>query len=301
MKSCSTFVSLLFATFSALNALAYQAEPQQSAAQPAASQRIPAQAAATQAKNAAPTTVAAGVTSSAAPPAAQPRIIPLGSTLVAEFAESLNVNKLKLGEKIKAKLAQDLISGGKLVARSGSNVLGHVSELKRRTKDDPESRLGVVFDKIQLNKHRELDFEAIVQAVAPPVLRRSRVDEPDQMMPPGVLSPSNSGPAGGNGSTTHSIAPMTTLNSSVVTLGPYASVQSNPTSSPGDSIGNAKKEVIHGGTPISGGVGMHGVYGMKNLRLAPPAPGANSGPAIVSTKANVKLQSGTQVIIMVVN
>lgn len=299
MKSCSTFILLLFATSSALNALAYQAEPQ-SSAKPAASQHVPAQAAATQAKNVAPIAAAAGVIS-VAPPAAQPRIIPLGSTLVLEFAESVNVKKLKLGEKVKARLAQDLISGGKLVARSGSNVLGHVTEVKRHTKDDPESRLGVVFDKILLKKHHELDFEAIVQALAPPVLRRSRADEPDQMMPPGVLSPGSSGPAGGNRSGGHSIAPMTTLNSSVVTLGPYASVQSNPTSNPGDSVGSAKREEIHGGTPISGGVGMHGVYGMKNLRLAPPAAGANSGPAIVSTKANVKLQNGTQVVILVVN
>lgn len=219
-------------------------------------------------------------------------MIPLGSRLVAEFSGSLNVSNLKLGEKVKAKLAQDLISGGRVIAKSGSKVLGYVTEVKARTKDDPESRLGLVFDKILLNKHRELDFEAIVQALAPPVLKRSRVDDPDQMMPPDMLSPSSSGLPGGNGSSSRSMA-ATTLNSSVIIVGPYSSAQSTPVSNPGDTI--------HGGAPISGGVGMHGVYGMKNLRLAPPAPDANSGPAIVSTKSNVKLQNGTQVIILVVN
>ena len=300
MKSCSTFVSLLFATFSALNALAFQAGPQQSAAKPAKSEHVPAQAPAAQAKNAAPLALTAGVTSSVAAPT-QPRVIPLGSTLVAEFSGSLNAKKLKLGDKVKAKLAQDLIAGGKLVAKSGSQLLGHVTELKKRTSDDPESRIGVVFDKILLKKHRELDFEAIVQALAPPVLRRSRVDEPDQMMPPAVLSPGGgSGPVGSNRSG-RSVSSMTTLSSSVVTLGPMATVQSNPGSLPGDSLGNARTDRIRGGSPLSGGVGMHGVYGLKNLALAPPAPGVNSGPAIVSSKSDVKLQNGTQVIILVVD
>lgn len=46
---------------------------------------------------------------------------------------------------------------------------------------------------------------------------------------------------------------------------------------------------------------MHGVYGLKDLALAAPGPGSNSGPAIVSTKSDVKLQNGTQIIILVVN
>lgn len=304
MKSCSTFVSLLFATFSALNALAFQAGPQQSAAKPAKSEHVPAQAPAAQAKNAAPLALTAGVTSSVAAPA-QPRVIPLGSTLVAEFSGSLNAKKLKLGDKVKAKLAQDLIAGGKLVAKSGSQLLGHVTELKKRTSDDPESRIGVVFDKILLKKHRELDFEAIVQALAPPVLRRSRVDEPDQMMPPLTVSPGSSGigaMGGGTGASGRSVRTNGDLASSSTMMNvPISSVQSTPGSNPGDAMGNTGKREIRGGAPISGGVGMHGVYGLKNLALAPPAPGVNSGPAIVSSKSDVKLQNGTQVIILVVD
>ena len=301
MKSCSTFMFLLVATFSIPNVFACQTAPPQSAANRTASQHGASltQLAASPAVNSAPPSVGAGVSPSTQPPAG-PQILRLGSTLVAEFSGSLNVKKLKPGDKVKARLAQDLISGGKLIAKSGSKVLGHVTEVKRRTKADPESRLGVVFDKILLKKHRELDFEAIVQALAPPVLRRSRVDEPDQMMPPAVLSPSGgSGPVGGNRSG-RTVSSMSTLSSSVVTLGPYATVQSTPGSSPGGSVGNAGTVKIHGGTPISGGVGMHGVYGLKNLTLAPPATG-DSGPAIVSTKSDVKLQNGTQVIILVVN
>jgi len=46
---------------------------------------------------------------------------------------------------------------------------------------------------------------------------------------------------------------------------------------------------------------MHGVYGLKGLALAAPGSAAESGPAIISTKSDVKLESGTQVILLVVN
>jgi hypothetical protein len=45
---------------------------------------------------------------------------------------------------------------------------------------------------------------------------------------------------------------------------------------------------------------MHGVYGLKGLALAAPNSAAESGPAIVSTKSDVKLESGTQVVLLVV-
>jgi len=46
---------------------------------------------------------------------------------------------------------------------------------------------------------------------------------------------------------------------------------------------------------------MHGVYGLKGLALAAPTSPAESGPAIVSSKSDVKLENGTQVVLLVVN
>lgn len=302
MKSCSISCVLLFISIASLKASPIQAQPGKTPGATAPIHQESRQPSAIPAMRSSP----AGAARISAAPASstRPRVIPLGSTLVAELAGSLNVKKLKVGERVKAKLAQDLISGGMLVAKSGSKVLGHVTEVERRTKDNSQSRLGVVFDKILLKKHHELDFEAIVLAVAPPVLRRSRVDEPDQMMPPLTVSPGSGGPGtmgrssegrGRSAPTNSDLAGATALNV------PITSVQSTPGSNPGDSVGNARTERIHGGSPISAGVGMHGVYGLKDLALAAPGPGSNSGPAIVSTKSDVKLQNGTQIIILVVN
>ncbi|HEU5412386.1 MAG TPA: hypothetical protein VFW31_01460 [Candidatus Angelobacter sp.] len=236
-------------------------------------------------------------------PAAKPRVIGLGSTILAEFSGSLNVKKLKPGDKVKAVLAQDLLAGGQIIAKVNSKVLGHVTEIKRRSEGDPESRLGVVFDKILLKKHQELDFQAIVQALAPPVVRRSRVDEPDQMMPPPTLSvtsplPGQSGSR--SSSTTRSTSSATTLATTMGTVGPMTTVASTPGMNPGNGLTHVRTQASST-SPASGGVGMHGVYGLKGLALAAPSPASQSGPAIVSTKSDVKLESGTQVVLLVVN
>jgi len=299
MKSCSTlFATLLFVSSSTLAAFAGQAQPQSTSNTTAT-----APAAATGPKVATqPSNGAAGVAvPKTSEPASNPKILTSGTTIVAEFAGSLNVKKLKPGDKVKAVLAQDLIAGGRLVAKYGSKVIGHVTEAKRRSDNDSESRLGVVFDKILLKKHQELDFQAIVQALAPPVLRRSRVDQPDQMMPPAVLSVGGGSIATGGRGSGRTSNTSTTMTSSVSMLGPMATVQSTPGMNPGDSMTTIRTGKNVGTTVISGGVGMHGVYGLKNLELRPPAPGTNSGPAIVSSKSDVKLQSGTQVVILVVN
>jgi hypothetical protein len=301
MKSCSTLSQLTILTAgSLLSSVLVLAQPQQSsAAAQIQGAAVPAQTSANHGIN----SVAGESVAVSSAPAAKPRVIGLGSTILAEFSGSLNVKKLRPGDKVKAVLAQDLLAGGQIIAKVNSKVLGHVTEIKRRSEDDPESRLGVVFDKILLKKHQELDFQAIVQALAPPVVRRSRVDEPDQMMPPPTLSvtsplPGQSGSR--SSSTTRSTSSATTLATTMGTVGPMTTVASTPGMNPGNGLTHVRTQASTT-SPASGGVGMHGVYGLKGLALAAPSSASQSGPAIVSTKSDVKLESGTQVVLLVVN
>jgi hypothetical protein len=228
-----------------------------------------------------------------------------GSTVMVELSHSLNTHKLKPGDKVKAVLAQDLVARGRVVANTGSKLLGHVTEVKAHSTQDPESRLGIVFDKILLKHHKEIDFQGVVQAVAPPAPRRSRVDEPDQMMPPpmlGVGSISSSDPNRRGSSSSSSVGRGSTgsvLASSAATLGQVAVVASNPGSNPGDGMTTVRATASQNKV-ISGGVGMRGIYGLKNLELKPSPDKTNPAPVIVSTKSDVKLESGTQVVVLVV-
>src|SRR5215467_4954255 len=107
----------------------------------------------------------------------------IGTDLVAELSKSVNVKKVKLGDPVKATVTQDLLAQGKIVIRRGSKLVGHVTEAKVRSKEDEESRLGVVFDKALLKGGGEIDFTAAVRALAPGV-RIGAVDKPDPMGAP---------------------------------------------------------------------------------------------------------------------
>src|SRR5215469_7429852 len=68
-----------------------------------------------------------------------------GTDLVAELNKSINSKKAKLGDPVKATLTQDVISHGKIVIRRGSKLIGHVTAVNARSKEDAESRLSMVF------------------------------------------------------------------------------------------------------------------------------------------------------------
>jgi len=304
MKGCSTFVAvLLFVTAQTLLAVACWGQRQTANSAPTQLQQgtqpqqsSSSSAAGTVAVNGASTPVASAT-------AAQADSLPVGVTLTAEFSGTVNAKKLKVGDTVKAALAQDLVSGGKLVAKSGSRLVGHVTEVQVRSDENPESRLSMVFDKIELKHHREMSFQAIVEALAPPAPRRSLVDEPDQMMPPPVAAVGgvSSGSGRSAGATSTRTTSTATNLSNAAALGQVAVVGSNPGSLPGNARGISTRPRSSGATPISGGTGMHGVYGLKDLTLQNSKSNTNSAPVIVSTKSNVKLENGTQVVLLIVN
>ena len=50
---------------------------------------------------------------------------------------------------------------------SGSKVIGHVTQATARSKGAPDSTLGMVFDKIEISKGKDLPMNGVIQSVAP--------------------------------------------------------------------------------------------------------------------------------------
>lgn len=226
--------------------------------------------------------------------------------ILAEFTGSLNAKKLKPGDTVRAEVTQDVLSHGKIIIPVESKLVGHVTEVKIRRTDDPESRLGIVFDKVLLRHHREMDFRGILQALSPPAPRRSKVDEPDQMLPPSVMVPgqsSGNGPMGGASSrgSSGSGGPTKTMSVATMPAGAPLYVDGTPGSNAGNSAGanNAKPlSATSESKPMS--VGMpFGVFGLKGLSLSAGASAGTPGPVILSRAGDVKLENGTQVLLRV--
>ena len=233
-----------------------------------------------------------------------------GSYLLVELSRALKAKKLKPGDKIKAEVAQDVVSHGKVIIPVETELVGHVTEVSVRDDANPESRLGIVFDRILLKHYHDINCQAVVQAVAPPVVRKSRVDQPSQMLPPSMVAGGarepGSGPMGrpsGPQASRGSVAPsssaaMSSANS--VTFQAPLTVKQSPTNSAAAGTSAAQLDVGPGGKPISLGM-PQGVTGLKGLSLSSGATASTPGPVIVSNTDNVKLESGTQILLHVLS
>lgn len=209
--------------------------------------------------------------------------------VLAEFTDALNGKKLKPGTRIRADVAQDVLAHGKIIIPADARLVGHVTEVKTRGKE-PASRLGIVFDKVLLKHHEEKNLQGVVYALAPPTPRRSKVDEPDQMMAPGygISSGGRATPMGSRSS-----APTrTSIMSADTSSAPVISAEPNTPAARIADLAPYRTPPISLGLPP-------GVYRMKGLSLSLGASADTPGPVILSTADDVKLEYGTQVIIKI--
>jgi hypothetical protein len=239
-------------------------------------------------------------------PAANPQS--KGSYMLVELTKGLTAKKLKPGDKVKAQVAQDIVSHGKVIIPVETELIGHVTEVCARDSANAESRLGIVFDRILLKHYHDINFQGVVQTVAPPAPRPSRVDQPSQMLPPSMVAGTRDtgvAPIGGmssassrrgqagpsSSSTTSGVGDTTTYQSSIMVK------QSPSTHADGSS---AQLETTSGGTPMSIGMPL-GVRGLKGLSLSTAPSASTPGPVIVSNTDNIKLDSGTQILLHVLS
>jgi biotin carboxyl carrier protein len=253
---------------------------------------------------AAKTTVAPVAAANAPATSAQSR----GSYMLVELNKTLKAKKLKPGDKIKAEVAQAVVSHGKVIIPVETELVGHVTEVSVREGENSESRLGIVFDRILLKHYHDINFRAVVQAVAPAVARKSRVDQPSQMLPPSMMGggsrSTTATPVGSSNATSSRGQVNASASSSMsaaadgastfqtpLTVKQYPTARANSgTSSALDSDSGAK--------PLS--IGMpQGVTGIKGLSLSANPSAKTPGPVIVSNTDNVKLESGTQILLHV--
>jgi len=202
-------------------------------------------------------------------------LLPPETIIAAELSKSLDAKKVKPGDKIEAKITMDLLVHGQIVVPVDSKVMGHVTEAKPRSKESPESTVGIAFDRIALKNGRELEIRATVQAIGRPLNHLPFPENGNEVpgqAPPGMHAgntPDWRGTPGGSARQSGS---------------PY------PTGAPQDlPAGPAPPETRAGAAldPQS-----HGVVGMKGLSLSTSDQGS-----VVSSNTNVHLDGGTQLIL----
>jgi len=220
-----------------------------------------------------------------------------GTTLQAALTKPVDAKKARPGDQVTAKLTQDVKSNGHVVLHKGSKLMGHVTEAQARGKGQAESKLGIVFDKAQLKGGEEASINAVVQALAP----RARATELAGADEAGSLSAPMGGGgtvAGGGGlvggvtrGTTSTLGSATGAVSGAGD-GAVAGVNSTVNSAAGTAAGGLNAQGALTSTS-------HGVVGLQGLTLNSASATGTQASVISSATQNVKLESGTQMILQV--
>lgn len=72
-----------------------------------------------------------------------------GTRLAGELQNSIDVRKAKVGDQVLLKTTQAIKSGGHTVVGKGSRLVGHVTEVAQKGKGNGESRVGILFDRLE--------------------------------------------------------------------------------------------------------------------------------------------------------
>ncbi|MGB9255307.1 MAG: hypothetical protein WCC25_10780 [Candidatus Korobacteraceae bacterium] len=86
---------------------------------------------------------------------------------IVELSKSIDSKKLKQGDEVDAKLTAVVTFSNRPPFARGTKVIGHVTQATTRSQSDPQSTLGVVFDKIVRPGGDEIQLHCVIQAVAP--------------------------------------------------------------------------------------------------------------------------------------
>jgi len=196
------------------------------------------------------------------------QILP-GILIPAELSKSLDAKKAKPGDKIEFKISMDMLSHGQIVIPRNSKIEGHVTSAKPHTKDAPDSELGIAFDRILIKNGKELPMQAVIQAIAPPLIINN--DAPGS---PAAIGAPPPGQQSGNVGAAE--APGTALSSSPQV--PSMTAPATVSSARGGSVLTSES---------------HGAVGMKGTAVS----GTKDANLITSSSQNVHLDGGTQLML----
>lgn len=238
-------------------------------------QNVPAQS---------PTTQAPMPTASGSQPAAnpnQPHIAP-GSVIPVQLTKTVDAKKAKTGDEVVAKVTQDMkTQTGQVLVPKDTKVIGHVTEAQARHKDEKASQLAIAFNEAVLN-NQQVQMPMSIQAVIGP--------ENNENANPG---------AGGGAPAASSPAPSSTGSGASSPMGGRSPNAGSGETQPPTAPPSGNEQPQQGGSkrpPINAQT--QGVIGLSNVTLA-PAANSQQGSVLTSEKNNVKLESGTMLLLKV--
>ena len=197
------------------------------------------------------------------------------STVVAVLTKAIETKSADVGLELTLRTINDVVVDGAVVIPKGSKLVGHISEIVLKGKDEPQTKFEIVIDKAVTTNNNEMPVQAIVAAVAAPKKDSLSSDPTYAMMRSN--EPKQSGASPGDAARTGELS--------------SASKAASTAAVATANIKGASDEPLMLREDSQGAIGYDGLSLSWHLTTPPPV-------TVFSSKSkNVKLDAGTQMLL----
>lgn len=208
-----------------------------------------------------------------------------GTQLAGELQSTIDVRKAKVGDQVVLKTTKAIKSGGRTVVGKGSRLVGHITEVAQKTKGNGESRVGILFDRLEQGS-LEMPIAATISSITSGSAS-ARANNED-------LFGTNAS-AGGSASSTSSARSSSSSNGSL--LGGVGSVVNSTTSTAGSVVGGTTSAVGSTVDSTAGALGntASGVgRSLGGIQISQSSSTSVEGSSVLSLQGgNLRLEKGT--------
>lgn len=224
------------------------------------------------------------------------------SEMSATLTKAVDAKKAKPGDEVNARSDKDAKAADGTSIKRGSKLVGHVTQAHPKSSagasGSGNSTLGIVFDKAVLKDGREVPLDSTIQAIS--------VAQVDNAMQAGeaetAMSAAGSGAAMARGGSSGLLGGV--AGSATGGLGAVGGLGHGAGGMLGTTVAGSGTLVTQSAGAIGGlnaagdlASGSKGVFGFKDFNLSSTSQGSAEGSVISSASRNVRLDSGTKMLL----
>ena len=215
-----------------------------------------------------------------------------GTQLAAQLENTLDVRHAKAGDRVVLKTTQAIKQNGEVVVPKSSRLIGRVTDVQQRTKDDNQSVIGVAFDTLQRGSE-QFPITATIVSITQ-ARSQAQATSGDDMLGSQTMTSSSSrgstsagggqrsggggGVLGGVGNTVGGV-----LNTTTSTAG---NVAGGATTAVGSTVGTTTNATANSTGNLSGS--------LRGLQITQSSDASAKGGSTLSLNGgNLRLESGT--------
>ena len=213
-------------------------------------------------------------------------VLSLGTNLEAELQSMIDVRRNKVGDPVILKTTKAIKQNGEVIVPKGTSLIGRITDIKRKTKNDAGSRIGMVFDRIQ-GKNLDLPVNASIVSIVTAQAGAAAGD----LFAGDISGSSSSGGSASAGRSSSGGGLLGGVGSSVGGLvGTTTSTVGNVTGTAVNTVGQTTGSVVNSAGSTGGSLGST----VKGLQISQSASGsANSSSTISAQGKDVRIEKGT--------